>query len=181
MKRKSLSDSDCPIAKTLDCVGEWWSLLIIRDAIHGLKRFDEFQKSLDIAPNMLTRRLNDLVEGGLLEKQPYSERPPRYEYHLTEKGRALRPVLIALLSWGNEFLSPQSPAIQITDKASGEPIRLMMVDQKTGKVLSAEHHQFTAGPSASEAMRNRIDMMQNNRILNDSTNRNTDQKEADNA
>lgn len=179
MKKKSFSHSDCPIAKTLDCVGEWWSLLIIRDATHGLKRFDEFQKSLEIAPNMLTRRLKELVNSGLLEKLPYSDRPPRYEYHLTEKGQALQPVLIAMLSWGNQFLANESPAIQITDKASGIPIKLMMVDQNTGKTISAEHHQFTASFATSESMRNRIDMMQKNIVLNDSTNQNADQNKKD--
>ncbi len=77
MQRKSFGDLQCPIARSLERVGEWWSILILRDAFHGLKRFDEFQKNLDIAPNMLTRRLHALVESGLLEKQRYSEHPPR--------------------------------------------------------------------------------------------------------
>ena len=79
MQRKSFGDMQCPIARSLERVGEWWSILILRDAFHGLTRFDQFQKSLEIAPNMLTRRLNSLVEAGLLERRPYSERPPRDE------------------------------------------------------------------------------------------------------
>jgi DNA-binding HxlR family transcriptional regulator len=86
----------CPVARSLERVGEWWSMLIIRDAFHGLTRFDQFQESLGIAPNMLTRRLAALVKAGLLERRRYSTRPPRYEYVLTERGRDFRPVLIAL-------------------------------------------------------------------------------------
>ena len=80
MRRKSFGNMQCPIARSLERVGEWWSILILRDAFYGLTRFDEFQKSLGIAPNMLTRRLNALVEAGLLERRRYSERPPRDEY-----------------------------------------------------------------------------------------------------
>src|SRR5262245_32666310 len=102
MQRKSFGRMPCPIARSLERVGEWWSMLILRDAFHGMTRFDEFQTSLGIAPNMLTRRLNALVEAGLLERRRYSERPPRDEYVLTERGRDFRPVLITLLAWGNK-------------------------------------------------------------------------------
>src|ERR1700743_3975202 len=91
MQRKSFGDMPCPIARSLERVGEWWSLLILRDAFHGLTRFDQFQRSLGIAPNMLTRRLNGLVGSGLLERRRYSERPPRDEYILTPLGRDPRP------------------------------------------------------------------------------------------
>lgn len=86
MQRKTFADAECPIARSLERVGEWWSILIMRDALQGLRRFDEFSRSLDIAPNMLTRRLNALVEAGLLERQPYSQRPLRYQYVPTAKG-----------------------------------------------------------------------------------------------
>ncbi len=88
MQRKSFGNMPCPIARSLERVGEWWSILILRDALHGFTRFDEFQKSLGIAPNMLTRRLNALVEAGLLERRRYSEHPPRDEYLPTARGRA---------------------------------------------------------------------------------------------
>ena len=91
-------------------MGEWWSILILRDAFAGLTRFDEFQDSLGIAPNMLTRRLNALVEDGLLERRRYSERPPRDEYVLTERGRDFRPVLLAMMAWGNRHFAPKAPA-----------------------------------------------------------------------
>ncbi|HEX5262058.1 MAG TPA: helix-turn-helix domain-containing protein [Phenylobacterium sp.] len=100
MRRKSFNTMQCPIARSLERVGEWWSILILRDAFHGLTRFDQFQKSLDIAPNMLTRRLNALVEAGLLERHRYSERPPRDEYLLTARGRDFQPVMDALYAFG---------------------------------------------------------------------------------
>jgi DNA-binding HxlR family transcriptional regulator len=100
VKRKSFEDMTCPIARGLERVGEWWSMLILRDAFRGLTRFDQFEASLGIAPNMLTRRLTGLVEAGLLERRLYSERPPRHEYLLTERGRDFRPVLTELYEWG---------------------------------------------------------------------------------
>ena len=110
MQRKSFGDMPCPIARSLERVGEWWSILILRDAFAGMTRFDEFQKSLGIAPNMLTRRLAALVEAGMLERRRYSERPPRHEYVLTERGRDFRPVLMALLTWGNSTSRPKARA-----------------------------------------------------------------------
>ena len=107
MQRKSFGNMQCPIARSLERVGEWWSILILRDAFHGLTRFDEFQKSLDIAPNTLTRRLSALVDAGLLMRRSYSQHPPRYEYLLTERGRDFRPVLWALLAWGNKHFAPR--------------------------------------------------------------------------
>src|SRR4051794_16679096 len=96
MQRKSFGKMTCPIARGLERVGEWWSILIIRDALHGLTRFDQFQQSLGIAPNMLARRLNALVKAGLLERRRYSERPARYEYVLTERGYDFRSVIVAM-------------------------------------------------------------------------------------
>ena len=107
MQRKSFGAMPCPIARSLERVGEWWSILILRDAFAGMTRFEEFRESLGIAPNMLTRRLNALVEAGLLERQRYSERPPRDEYRLTERGRDFRPVLIAMLAFGNRHFAPE--------------------------------------------------------------------------
>src|SRR6187549_3884360 len=110
MRRKSFGDMPCPIARGLERVGEWWSILILRDAFYGLTRFDEFQTSLGIAPNMLSRRLNALVEAGLLKRRRYSLRPPRYEYVLTERGRDFRPVMQAMLAWGNRHFAAQRRA-----------------------------------------------------------------------
>jgi DNA-binding HxlR family transcriptional regulator len=114
---------------------EWWSILILRDAFRGLTRFDQFQKSLDIAPNMLTRRLNALVESGLLERRAYCEHPPRYEYVLTERGRDFRPVLWALLAWGNRHFAPDGPSVVVVDTDTGEQADPVLVDRRTGKVM----------------------------------------------
>ena len=102
MQRKSFDEMICPIARSLERVGEWWSILIFRDAFAGLTRFEEFQKSLGIAPNMLSRRLAALVEAGMLERRRYSERPPRDEYVLTERGRDFHGVLLALMDYLTE-------------------------------------------------------------------------------
>src|SRR5260221_667720 len=136
MQRKTLGNMQCPIARSLERVGEWWSILILRDAFHGLSRFDQFQKSLEIAPNMLTRRLAALVESGLLERRRYSERPPRYEYLLTERGRDFRPVLWALLAWGNKHFAPEGASVVIVDRATGAPADPVLVDRLSGRVLA---------------------------------------------
>ena len=115
MQHKSFENMPCPIARSLARVGEWWSMLILRDALHGMTRFDQFQKSLGIAPNMLTRRLNALVEAGLLTRRRYSEKPPRDEYLLTARGRDFRPVLLALLAWGNRHFAPEGASVMLVD------------------------------------------------------------------
>ena len=101
MKRKSFAEDRCPVARTLDRVGDPWSMLILRDAGFGKTRFDEFEASLGIAPNMLSRRLASLVEAGMLEKRLYSEKPERHDYVLTRQGRDFQPVLQALKAFGD--------------------------------------------------------------------------------
>ncbi len=100
MRRKSFAEDRCPVARTLDRVGDPWSMLILRDAGFGSTRFDQFEASLGIAPNMLTRRLESLVKAGMLERRKYSDTPPRYEYILTHQGHDFQPVLAALKSFG---------------------------------------------------------------------------------
>src|ERR1700709_1637768 len=119
MQRKSFSDMQCPIARGLEHVGEGGSILILGDAFRGLSRFDEFSESLGIAPNMLTRRLNALVEAGLLVRQQYNERPPRDEYVLTQRGRDFRPVLLAMLAFGNKHFPPDDREVRIVNTATG--------------------------------------------------------------
>jgi DNA-binding HxlR family transcriptional regulator len=109
MKHTRLNAMPCPIARGLDRVGEWWSILILRDAFHGKTRFDQFRKSLGIAPNILSRRLRGLVEAGLLQKVRYHECPARDEYVLTEVGRDFRPVLWAMLAWGTKHFMADGP------------------------------------------------------------------------
>src|SRR5437762_13001247 len=128
MQRKSFGNMQCPIARSLERVGEWWSILILRDAFYGMTRFDEFQKSLDIAPNILTRRLTALVAEGLMERRQYLEKPPRYEYVLTESGRAFKPVLIALLAWGNAHFTPDGVSVVLSDLQTGAAVNPVLVD-----------------------------------------------------
>lgn len=110
MRRKSFAEDLCPVARTLDRVGDPWSMLILRDAGFGSTRFDQFEASLGIAPNMLSRRLESLVEAGMLERRAYSERPLRYEYLLTDRGRDFRPVLDAFKAFGERhYPKAQSP------------------------------------------------------------------------
>jgi DNA-binding HxlR family transcriptional regulator len=148
MQRKSFGDMQCPIARSLERVGEWWSILILRDAFRGLTRFDQFQSSLGIAPNMLTRRLNALVDSGLLERRAYSEHPPRFEYLLTDRGRDFRPVLWSLLAWGNKHFAPEGPSIVIVDSKTGEQADPVLVDRRTGRPLVEP--AFRSAPTRSQ-------------------------------
>lgn len=156
MQRKSFGHMQCPIARALERVGEWWSILILRDAFYGLSRFDEFQKSLDIAPNMLTRRLNALVEEGLLEKVQYSARPPRFEYHLTERGRDFQPVMLALMAWGNRHFAPEGASVVLRDAETGLPAEPVLVDGASGRRIAGERYEIAAGPAADEETRRRV-------------------------
>jgi DNA-binding HxlR family transcriptional regulator len=156
MQRKNFSQMQCPVARSLERVGEWWSILILRDAVYGLKRFDEFQKSLDIAPNMLTRRLNALVKGGLLKRQRYSDKPPRYEYVLTDRGRDFRPVLLALLAWGNKHFAPEGTSVLLADRATGAIAEPVMVDRISGRPIPGPGFSLVPGPAAGERIRERL-------------------------
>src|SRR5262245_8494135 len=135
MQHKSFGNMQCPIARSLERVGEWWSILILRDAFHGLTRFDQFQKRLGIAPNMLTRRLQGLVECVLLERRRYSVHPPRDEYVLTELGRDFRPVLWSLLAWGNRHFAPEGPSVLLVDSRTGKPADPVLVDRASGRPM----------------------------------------------
>ncbi len=156
MKRKSFGAMQCPIARGLERVGEWWSILILRDAFAGMTRFDEFQKSLGIAPNMLTRRLTALVEAGLLERHRYSEHPPRDEYRLTARGHDFRPVLLAMLAWGNRHFTPEGPSVLIVDAKSGAAADPVMVDRATGRPLIGPDYVLAPGPAAADSTRRRL-------------------------
>ena len=156
MQRTRFSAMDCPIARSLDRVGEWWSILILRDALGGMTRFEEFQKSLAIAPNMLARRLTALVEAGMLEKRRYSTRPPRDEYVLTERGRDFRPVLLSLLAFGNRHFAPEGASVAIVDAKTGAPAEPLLIDRLTGRPLASSDYDLAAGPAATEATKARL-------------------------
>lgn len=156
MQRKSFGEMACPIARGLDRVGEWWSMLVLRDAFAGISRFDDFQQSLGIAPGMLTRRLNTLVDNGLLERRRYNERPPRDEYVLTERGTDFRPVLIAMLAWGNRHFAPEGETILILDTQTQQPADPILVDRATGRPLTAPDYMVAPGPAATASTRRRL-------------------------
>ena len=139
MKRTRLEESTCPVARSLDIIGDWWSLLIVRDALRGIKRFGEFQKSLGIAKNMLTTRLKLLVDEGILTLQPASDGSAWQEYVLTEKGRALQTVLVALSQWGNEFLFAENEyGTVLVDTEQRKPLRKLALIADDGRELTPE-------------------------------------------
>jgi DNA-binding HxlR family transcriptional regulator len=155
MQHKSFRAMSCPIARSLERVGEWWSMLIMRDALHGLTRFDAFQDSLGIAPNMLARRLKALVAAGLLERRAYSVRPPRYEYVPTERGREFRAVLIALMAFGNRHFAPEGKSVTIVDAQTGAEADPIVVDRTTGELIREPEFAWVPGPAAGERTRQR--------------------------
>jgi DNA-binding HxlR family transcriptional regulator len=159
MQRKSFSRMPCPIARSLERVGEWWSMLILRDALHGFTRFDQFQKSLGIAPNMLARRLDALVEAGLLERRRYSKHPPRDEYLPTACGRDFRPVLVALLAFGNRHFAPEGSSVELINAKTGAAVDPILVDRATGRPISEPDYAFAPGPAAPERTRLRYAMV----------------------
>jgi DNA-binding HxlR family transcriptional regulator len=156
MQHKGFDNMPCPIARSLERVGEWWSILILRDAFKGLSRFDQFQKSLGIAPNMLTRRLNTLVDSGLLERRLYSEKPPRHEYVLTPRGQDFRPVIWALVAWGNKHFPPEGQAFVVVDAETGEQVDPVLVDSRSGRVLRGPEFKVATVPTAGTRVQRSI-------------------------
>lgn len=124
MKYSELPDADCAIAQALGVVGDWWTLLVVRDIAGGVTRFDDLQRELDVSRKTLTERLKSLVANGVVEKVDYSTHPPRFEYHLTDKGRGLLPVLIALQDWGTRFVSGDGSLTATTASSSAEARRV---------------------------------------------------------
>ncbi|HUO93867.1 MAG TPA: helix-turn-helix domain-containing protein [Rhizomicrobium sp.] len=167
MKRKTFKNMICPVARTLERVGEWWSILILRDAFHGLTRFDQFQMSLEIGPNILTRRLNALVDAGLLARRLYSEHPPRHEYILTDKGRDFWSVLVSLTAYGNKHFAAEGIASQLLDAETGKPVEPVLVDRASGRPLDQKRYKFGPGPGTDAAMRSRLRYADARRNLRD--------------
>lgn len=130
-------------------------MLIMRDALHGLRRFDEFSRSLGIAPNMLTRRLNGLVDAGMLERRAYSERPPRYEYVPTARGEDFRMVLMALVAWGNRHYAEEGISVEVVERETGRPVQPMMATAQ-GAWVAMDQCVVQPGPAASAGMRQRL-------------------------
>jgi DNA-binding HxlR family transcriptional regulator len=144
MLKREYEGQNCSIARALEIVGERWTLLIIRDVFLGIRRFDELQESLGIARNILTDRLNRLVDEGVLERVPYSQRPTRYEYRLTAKGRDLNIALSGLRQWGDTYLNEQPPRL-LRRKADKQPVIAAFVP--TGAdVLRFDDLELVPGP-----------------------------------
>jgi DNA-binding HxlR family transcriptional regulator len=148
MLGRTYDNQVCSIARSLELVGERWSLLIIRDAFLGVKRFDDFQRSLGIARNILQNRLQRLVEDGVMERRAYQERPARYEYVLTEKGRDLWPVIVHLLRWGDRYLAPDGPPRVLEHRGCGGEIDETLHCARCGEQLDPGKVRARPGPGA---------------------------------
>ncbi|MGB6399993.1 MAG: helix-turn-helix domain-containing protein [Bradyrhizobium sp.] len=137
VKRTSLEYAECPIARSLDAIGDWWSLLIIRDALVGRRRFGEFQRSLGLAKNILTVRLRTLVDQGILKMAPASDGSAYQEYVPTPKGRGVFPILVALRQWSEEFDErPEQIATILVDRENGRPVRKLELHSQDGRLLT---------------------------------------------
>lgn len=149
MKRKSLQGDLCPIARTLDAIGDWWSLLIIRDALIGTRRFSQFQKNLGVAKNILTVRLRSLVAQGILEVQPASDGSAYQDYVPTAKARALFPVLVALRQWGEEYaFKPGETCSSLVDRKNGLPLGKLQIRAQDGRLLDQTDTKVVVPASA---------------------------------
>jgi DNA-binding HxlR family transcriptional regulator len=152
VERKSFADMHCSVAQCLEVVGEWWSMLIVRDAFLGVTRFDDFRERLGISRNILTQRLGRLVEAGVLSKDAYTQHPPRYDYRLTAKGRDLWPVITAMRQWGDRYAAPQGPPLQVRHKSCGQIADAVMVCSACGELLEGRDVRAEPGPGAAEPL-----------------------------
>jgi DNA-binding HxlR family transcriptional regulator len=141
----------CSIARTLEVIGDRWTLLVIRDAFLGVRRFEDFQKSLGVARNVLTDRLNRLVDEGILRRQLYQERPERYEYRLTRKGVELWPAMMTMMKWGDRYLYPEGHPRLVLHKDCGGEIDARLHCSKCGVELGPTDVYVESGPAAVEA------------------------------
>ena len=149
MKRKSLQGDLCPIARSLDAIGDWWSLLIVRDALLGARRFSQFQKNLGVAKNILTLRLRTLVAQGILEVQPASDGSAYQDYVPTAKARGLFPVMVALRQWGEEFAyAPGESYSRLVDRQTGLPLCKLEIRAQDGRTIDQSDTKVVLTASA---------------------------------
>ena len=147
VKRTSLEKAECPIARSLDAIGDWWSLLIIRDAFVGIRRFSEFQKNIGLAKNILTVRLRTLVDQRILKTAPASDGSAYREYVLTPKGRGVFPVLVALRQWSEEFSGEaEGFATRLVDRSNGRPVRKLELRSRDGRLLGDGDTELRRSP-----------------------------------
>jgi len=150
VERKSFAGMDCSVAQCLEVVGEWWSMLILRDCFLHVTRFDDFQRRLGISRNILNQRLSRLVDAGVLQRVPYAEHPRRYDYRLTDKGRDLWPVIDAMRQWGDRYAAPSGPPVRLTHKGCGEVTQTQVVCASCGEPVGARDFTAVAGPGRGE-------------------------------
>ncbi len=148
MRRKSFEDMNCSVAQTLEVVGEWWTMLIIRDCFLGVTKFDDFQERLGISRNILADRLDHLVERGVLDRVPYQERPVRNDYRLTDKGRDLWLTLTALRQWGDRWEADEGPPVIIEHKDCGHRTTVVPTCSSCGERLDARAVRARPGPGS---------------------------------
>jgi DNA-binding HxlR family transcriptional regulator len=154
VKRTSLEHDTCPVARSLDAIGDWWSMLIIRDALLGTTRFGEFQKKLGLAKNILTVRLRALVDQGILKTAPASDGSAYQEYLLTPKGRGVFPILVALRQWSEEFDGkPDEIGTILVDKEKGKPVRRLELHSQDGRLLTASDTALKPRPAGKQGRR----------------------------
>ena len=155
MKAKSFAGMRCSVAGALEMIGDRWILLLLRDLGLGLSRYDDFRKSCGIPTTTLSKRLQTLEAHGIVERTRYSERPPRYEYHLTEKGRDLWKVTTALREWGDRWDASGygAPTVEVVDRETDHELRLALVDPKTGQVVPRDRIHLRPGPGADANVR----------------------------
>jgi len=152
VKRSSVAHLDCSIAQALEVVGEWWTLLVVRNLMFGQRRFEQLQGDLGIARNILSDRLGTLVEHGIVERRRYQEHPERFEYRLTPKGRDLFPVITALMSWGDRWAAPDGPPIRLRHSC-GELTTPVTVCDHCGEPIHLHDVRATAGPGRRRTAR----------------------------
>ena len=154
MVKCSFSHMECSVARALDNVGEWWTMLIIRDAFLGTRRFDQFQSNLGITRHRLSERLGKLVDHGVLVKVPYQERPLRHEYRLTRKGLGLYPVLMSLARWGDEWMDQgEGVPLEYVHRRCGKPTRPELACSECGETLRPEEVTPRLGPALQQLAR----------------------------
>jgi DNA-binding HxlR family transcriptional regulator len=137
MKWRDLQTEACPVARGLSVIGDRWTMLVLRDCFLGFRRFERMQARLGITRHVLADRLRKLEGAGVLTREAYQQRPLRYEYRLTDKGKALYPVLVSLIEWANAHVPPPGePSVSLISRESGEPITPVLVDANTGKEIT---------------------------------------------
>jgi DNA-binding HxlR family transcriptional regulator len=154
VKRTPFASWPCSIARAMDLLGDWWTPLVLREAYYGTKRFDDFERVLGIGRNVLTQRLNRLVDEGVLRREPYQERPRRYEYLLTDMGRDFFPVLAAINRWGETWLSgPEGPPVVLHHTRCGRPAHAEVVCAACGEPLRHGEVRVALGPGYPDDLR----------------------------